>query len=162
MRHKTRASNSIFRPTKEQRSEWMSRVRGRGNKATELALIALLRRKGITGWRRNSTVFGRPDFIFPDVRLAVFVDGCFWHGCPLHGSKPSTNVEFWDRKLVRNRARDQQVNRELRARGWRIIRIWQHELSRTNEQKCVSRLRSALLRAERVRAAGCSRVGTEG
>ncbi len=63
--------------TKAKRSEVMSRIRGRGNKATELALAKLLRRHRITGWRRNQAVFGKPDFIFPKLKLAVFVDGCF-------------------------------------------------------------------------------------
>ena len=73
--------------TKAKRSEVMSRIRGRGNKDTELALAKLLRRHRITGWRRNQPVFGKPDFVFPKLKLAVFVDGCFWHGCPKHASK---------------------------------------------------------------------------
>jgi len=72
---------------------------------------------------------GKPDFVFPDQRLAVFVDGCFWHGCPLHGTNPATNREFWSEKITRNRQRDREVNRALRALGWRILRIWEHELT---------------------------------
>lgn len=75
--------------TKTKRSEVMSRIRGRGNKETELALIRLLRRQGITGWRRYQAVFGEPDLVFPKVKLAVFVDGGCWHGCAKHGSQPA-------------------------------------------------------------------------
>ncbi|MEP6889457.1 MAG: hypothetical protein ABI955_02025 [Nitrospirota bacterium] len=80
--------------TKSKRSEIMSRVRGKGNKATEIVLVALLRRNHISGWRRRIKVFGNPDFFFRKHRLAVFVDGCFWHGCPRHGTLPATNRVF--------------------------------------------------------------------
>jgi DNA mismatch endonuclease (patch repair protein) len=73
-------------------------------------------------------MYGRPDFIFPAARLAIFVDGCFWHGCPIHGALPRTNRAFWRDKLARNKARDQQVNRALRRLGWKTMRLWQHEL----------------------------------
>jgi DNA mismatch endonuclease (patch repair protein) len=116
----------VFTP--EKRSQIMSRVKGRGNRATELRLIAIFREHGIRGWRRNQIMFGKPDFVFPDSRLAVFVDGCFWHGCPLHGTIPKSNRVFWRAKLVRNRSRDLVVNRELRKLGWKILRLWQHEL----------------------------------
>lgn len=114
--------------TTRERSAIMSRVRSSGNKATELRLIGIFRMYGIKGWRRNIAIFGSPDFVFPQSRLVVFVDGCFWHGCPLHGSVPSSNREFWRKKLERNKARDRMVSGTLRRLGWRIIRIWQHEL----------------------------------
>jgi DNA mismatch endonuclease, patch repair protein len=117
--------------TRKKRSEIMSRVKGRGNKLTELRLIKLFRDHGFIGWRRNAAVFGRPDFVFPKQHVAVFVDGCFWHGCPLHGSVPSSNREFWSLKLERNKKRDRLVMRELKKRGWKPVRIWQHELRRT-------------------------------
>jgi|SRR5580692_6209246 DNA mismatch endonuclease (patch repair protein) len=110
------------------RSEIMSRVRSRGNKATELRLIEVFRSHAITGWRRNRKLFGSPDFVFPAERLAVFVDGCFWHGCPVHGSIPASNRPFWQTKLHRNLERDKLVCRELQKSGWRVLRIWQHEL----------------------------------
>src|SRR5437588_375150 len=92
--------------TKAKRSELMSRVRGRGNKATELAMVAVLRRQGITGWCRHVPLFGNPDFAFPKHRLALFVDGCFWHGCPKHATIPASNRVFWKKKFARNRIRD--------------------------------------------------------
>ena len=133
--------------TKSKRSEVMSRIRGRGNKNTEVALAKLLRANGITGWRRHQPVFGKPDFIFREVRLAVFVDGCFWHGCPRHASIPKSNGAFWRRKLAANKARDRLVTRTLRARGWHVLRIWEHELARKNEARLMRRVRDALVQA---------------
>ncbi len=74
----------------------------------------------------------KPDFVFPKLRLAVFVDGCFWHGCPSHATWPKQNAAFWRKKILGNRARDRRVNRELCALGWRVVRVWEHELARNN------------------------------
>lgn len=128
----------------QKRSEIMSRVTSSENRATELRLIRIFRTHRITGWRRKLSLFGRPDFVFPKSRLVVFVDGCFWHGCPRHGSIPATNSQFWQQKLERNKARDRLVNGRLRALGWRIVRIWQHDL--TKPTKVVSRISRRLLR----------------
>jgi DNA mismatch endonuclease, patch repair protein len=114
--------------TKRKRSEIMGRVRDRGNRSTELRFIDILRAARITGWRRRAPLFGRPDFVFPEARLAVFIDGCFWHSCPTHGTIPETNRDFWSAKLRRNTVRDLRVGRHLRRLGWRTLRIWQHEL----------------------------------
>lgn len=129
--------------TKAKRSEVMSRIRGSGNKATELALAKLFRQNRIAGWRRHQKVFGRPDFAFREKRLAVFVDGCFWHGCPRHCKIPAGNRAFWEKKLSANRERDRHVNRELRKLGWRVIRIWEHDLARRADT-CIGKIRSAL------------------
>jgi len=115
--------------TKAKRSEVMSRIRSRGNRDTELRLIALMREHGITGWRRNAPIFGKPDFIFRAAKLAVFVDGCFWHGCPKHGTMPAGNRAFWKAKLSGNVERDWQVTRRLRQAGWKVLRIWEHDLA---------------------------------
>jgi len=122
----------------------MSRVRGRGNRLTEMALISLFRKAGIVGWRRNQPLFGKPDFVFRRQRLAVFADGCFWHGCPLHATTPAANRAFWRKKLARNKARDRLVTRALRRAGWRVLRIWEHELTRRSEARLVSRILRAL------------------
>lgn len=129
--------------TKAKRSAVMSRIRGRGNKATELALMQLLRHHGITGWRRHQNVFGKPDFLFRRERLTLFVDGCFWHGCPRHCKIPAGNRVFWEKKFAANKARDRRVNRELRKLGWRVIRIWEHALARRAD-KCIRKIQSAL------------------
>jgi DNA mismatch endonuclease (patch repair protein) len=156
--------------TKAKRSEVMSRIRGRGNKATELALARLLRVNQISGWRRHvlvrATVDGsklrvdrrerrgpshqpstinhqlavRPDFVFLKQRMAIFVDGCFWHGCPEHGTKPKHNRAFWRQKLAANRRRDELVNRTLRKAGWRVVRFWEHALRRANRKRLLARL----------------------
>lgn len=129
--------------TTQKRSEIMSHVRSRGGKATELAMVSLLRRHGITGWRRGARIFGNPDFVFPKHQIALFVDGCFWHGCPRHASQPATHRIFWKQKLTRNRARDRLVTRRLKKQGWIVVRVWQHDLRR-NKPLCVNRILSAL------------------
>ncbi len=130
--------------TKAKRSEVMSRIRGRGNKDTEVALAKLLRANGISGWRRNQSVFGKPDFTFRQARLALFVAGCFWHGCSKHATQPKNNRAFWQRKLAVNKARDRVVNRTLRAQGWRVVRIWECELAKKNEMRMLRRIQRAL------------------
>jgi DNA mismatch endonuclease (patch repair protein) len=125
------------------RSQLMSRIRSRGNKKTEIALIRLLRARRITGWRRHQPLPGRPDFLFRREHVAVFVDGCFWHGCPVCYRRPSSNQAFWDQKLKTNRARDRRVTSELRATGWTVLRIWEHQLTKGGDA-CIRRLLSAL------------------
>jgi DNA mismatch endonuclease, patch repair protein len=129
--------------TKTKRSEVMSRIRGRGNKETELALAKMLRKGGVVGWRRNQRIFGKPDFVFREARLIVFVDGCFWHACPKHSNMPVNNRPFWKRKMAANQRRDRQVNRMLRKSGWRVIRIWEHDLPKRGAA-CVGRIKVAL------------------
>ena len=122
--------------TSEQRRRVMSSVLPRGNRSTELALMKLLRELHIMGWRRHCDLPGHPDFAFRRQRVAVFVDGCFWHGCARCYTRPSTNPRFWALKLKANRARDRRQSRELRAQGWTVVRIWEHELVRpTNAQR---------------------------
>ena len=129
--------------TKPQRSILMSSIKGKGNKDTELALITLFRRYRITGWRRHLKVFGTPDFAFREKRIAVFVDGCFWHGCPKCYRRPKSNRKFWDAKIARNRGRDRQVSRELRRLGWRVVRIWEHDLAKRGGA-CIRKIQTAL------------------
>ena len=69
----------------------------------------------------------RADLLFRRARVAVFVDGCFWHACPRHGTLPKANRTFWEAKLARNRSRDRDTDRRLRAKGWRVVRVWEHE-----------------------------------
>lgn len=130
---------------KSKRSEIMSRIRSRGNQATEMAMVGLLKRHRITGWRRHRPMFGNPDFVFSKEKLAVFVDGCFWHGCPKHAKLPSANGTFWKEKLSRNKIRDRLVSRILRNRGWSVMRVWQHDLARSTELKTVARISRKLL-----------------
>lgn len=144
----------IFSPSK--RSEVMSRIKGKGNLSTEMRLVRLFREHGITGWRRHIQIrmgkFGRrnaatlrpprsssrtrsvkPDFVFRKERVVVFVDGCFWHGCPRCYVKPKQNAKFWREKIGGNQARDRRVARRLRALGWRVCRIWECRLKQQPE-----------------------------
>jgi DNA mismatch endonuclease (patch repair protein) len=123
----------------------MSRVRGSGNKTTELKMVVLLRAAKIRGWRRNSRLYGRPDFIFLKHQLAVFIDGCFWHRCPKNCKPPPDKNSFWTQKLEHNRLRDSRTNRVLRRKGWQVVRIWEHEL--TAGVKCLRPITRALGRA---------------
>jgi DNA mismatch endonuclease (patch repair protein) len=116
--------------SRQKRSEVMSRIRASGNRDTEIRLIKIFRAAHIVGWRRNAKLFGKPDFIFPKQRVAVFVDGCFWHrhpGCKF-AYTPKSRVEFWLRKFDNNIARDKIVTRTLRRAGWKIVRIWECDL----------------------------------
>lgn len=122
------------------RSEVMSRIRSRGNKDTELRMIKVFRKAGVKGWRRNQKLIGSPDFIFRASGVAVFVDGCFWHGCPQCYRRPSSNREYWDAKVAQNRQRDRAVTRSLRKLGWRVLRIWEHELVSRSEARCLRRI----------------------
>src|SRR5437773_10394220 len=125
---------------KHERSRIMSRVRSRGNKNTEVALATIFRKHAITGWRRGARIFGSPDFVFPKSRVAIFVDGCFWHSCPKHRSMPESNRKFWSQKLRRNKIRDRLVNKTLRADGWQVVRVWQPALSRRNRAALLKRI----------------------
>ena len=105
--------------------------RPRGLKTTELALRARLIASGIRGWYMHSEELpGEPDFVFNKERLAIFVDGCFWHGCTKHRGIPETNSDFWRLKIRRNQQRDKKVTSELRKNGWSVLRFWEHDLSK--------------------------------
>ena len=128
----------------EKRSEIMRAVKGRGNKDTELVLVRLLRQNKITGWRRGQPIFGKPDFIFPKHKLAIFVDGCFWHGCSEHCRMPKGNRAYWKRKIASNKVRDRLVTRTLRAQGWQVLRIWEHELNHKSGIRLSQHIQNAL------------------
>jgi DNA mismatch endonuclease (patch repair protein) len=132
--------------TKTKRSEVMSRIRSSGNRDTELRIISIFRRNGITGWRRNARVFGKPDFAFPKKKLAVFVDGCFWHRHPRcrFAYTPKSRREFWLPKFASNVARDKLVMRTLKRSGWRIVRIWECQLTARHSSRAAMRVRRAL------------------
>lgn len=130
------------------RARIMSAVRGRRNRTTELTLRMLLVRDGVRGWILHAdSVPGHPDFYFTRRRLAVFVDGCFWHGCPMCGHVPKTRAPFWRAKIQRNSERDREITNRLRRAGIRVLRIWEHELRR-RPQAVVVRVTAALRRAQ--------------
>jgi DNA mismatch endonuclease, patch repair protein len=139
----------------ERRSALMGRIRGAGNESTEVALAKILRHAGLSGWRRQqhigwalSSLSPRlrasqqmhrfratvaPDFVFRQQRIALFVDGCFWHSYPKHRTMPSSNVDFWQLKFSRNHARDRFVNVVLCHLGWTVLRVWEHELEQPDK-----------------------------
>jgi DNA mismatch endonuclease (patch repair protein) len=118
-----------------ERSQIMRAVKSKGNKSTEARLIRLFKEHGITGWRRNANLPGHPDFVFPKAKVAVFADGCFWHGHGCRNVTPADHAEYWRKKIERNMARDKRVTRELKQQGWIVIRIWECEIKRGEMRK---------------------------
>lgn len=110
----------------------MRRVKSQNNKSTELRLIDIFKQSGIVGWRRNYLVKGRPDFVFPKKKIAVFVDGCFWHGHDCRNTRPADHQEYWEKKRERNMKRDREITALFEARGWTVLRIWECELKKKN------------------------------
>jgi DNA mismatch endonuclease (patch repair protein) len=113
--------------SKEKRSALMSRIRGKNTKP-EVALRSALHRMGLR-FRIHYDLPGRPDIVFVKAKVAIFVDGCFWHGCRWHGVMPKGNRQFWAEKIGANKARDRRSSRKLRQQSWRVIRIWEHSIT---------------------------------
>jgi len=129
--------------SRSERSRIMSLIRSRGNAATELRLIKLFRASRISGWRRNQNLAGKPDFVFRAKRVVIFVDGCFWHGCPRCYHRPKSHQKYWDAKVAANIQRDRRNRQRLRRQGWRVLRIWEHELV-TSPANCVKKIQRKL------------------
>ena len=129
--------------TPQQRSAQMAKVRARKNRSTEMRVAAYLIRQGVCGWKRHSRdVPGCPDFCFIRERVAVFVDGCFWHGCPrCRRNVPHSRRDFWRSKIESNRRRDRKVKRMLQEQGYGVFRIWEHSLC---DDRWLKRLRTVL------------------
>jgi len=125
---------------KETRSKVMSKISSKRNKSTEMKLISIFNLYDIRGWRRDYPVKGRPDFVFLSKKVAIFVDGCFWHGHDCRNTRPKDNAEFWQKKRERNIARDNQVNTMFENRGWTVIRIWECELKKNELPEKLSKL----------------------
>lgn len=115
---------------------WRMRRIGRRDTAPERVLKAALRREGMR-YRSQSLVAGvRTDVILPNLKVAVFIHGCFWHGCPAHYSGPTRHRRFWARKIDSNRRRDRRQAVQLRRAGWAVATVWEHDLSRPDSPKC--------------------------
>lgn len=142
-------SMSCIQPSSPEASRRMVKVRQKGTGA-EVALRRELYRRGLR-YRIDYVVLKRPrrvaDVAFPGLKIAIFVDGCFWHGCPKHGTWPKQNAEFWRNKIETNRSRDKDTNVRLEAIGWKAVRVWEHE-SPVMATKTISRL-VAKAKAER-------------
>ncbi len=130
----------------EDRKKTMQAVKGKGTRL-ERRLFAILAGMRVKGWRKNARdVVGKPDVVFSHEQLAIFIDGCFWHGCPVCNRKlPETNREYWLRKITRNVELARIHNQKLVDEGWTVIRIWEHEVKdREAMQKIKSAVRQAL------------------
>ena len=124
----------------KKRSDIMSKVRSKNNKSTELKIIQIFIINNIKGWRRNYPVKGHPDFVFLDKKIAIFVDGCFWHGHDCRNTRPSDNAEYWNKKRERNMKHDKEVTALFEQRGWTVIRIWECELKKKNRKDLLNKL----------------------
>lgn len=129
----------------KKRSEVMRRVRSSNNKSTELKLIELFKQHGIKGWRRHYPVKGHPDFVFQKEKVAVFVDGCFWHGHDCRNTRPVNNQDYWQKKRKQNIKHDQEVTALFKSRGWTVLRIWECELKKKNIENTVEKIKQALV-----------------
>lgn len=138
--------------TPSQRSFAMGQIRSKGNESTEVRLVRVLRDAKLKGWRRHAKIAGRPDFVFPRLRLAIFVDGCFWHGCPECYRTPKSNVEYWEKKITRNVGRDRRTTRALKRAGWKVLRMWEHSL--VAPEGVVRRIKRMVAQTGGVRGAG--------
>ncbi len=133
-----------FEPPSRARSDNMRAIRGRGNRTTEWRLRAMLVRAGVRGWiMKSPKEIGSPDFVFPRAKVVVFVDGCFWHGCPRCGHIPKTNRAYWIAKIAQNRSRDRRLRHAARACAYKTVGIWECELKR-RPAVCLSRIRRAV------------------
>ncbi len=130
--------------SKEQRSEIMRSVKSKNTKSTELKMVKLFKDNKITGWRRTYPVKGHPDFVFLEKRVAIFVDGCFWHGHDCRNTRPSSNEEYWQKKRERNAQHDKEITELFEKRGWTVLRIWECELKKKNQEETLRRIRSVL------------------
>ncbi len=133
---------------KKARSRIMRAVKSKNPKSTELALIKLFKENHITGWRHNYNVKGHPDFVFLKKRIAIFVDGCFWHGHDCRNTRPADNAEYWAKKRTRNMQHDKEITQLFERRGWTVIRIWECELRKKNIAQTLQRIMTALEKAD--------------
>ena len=120
--------------SKEKRSQVMKAVKSKNTKTTEVKMLQIFKELGIKGWRRTYPLIGKPDFVFPKKRIAVFVDGCFWHGHDCRNVTPSANADFWNAKRLYNKEHDRLVVETLQQKNRTVIRIWECELKKKNSE----------------------------
>lgn len=124
--------------TPEQRRKTMQRIRSTGTKAERIVMSELEKRNlDFIGYAK--TIIGKPDIVFPEEKVAVFIDSDFWHANPMRFIKPKTNVEYWEKKIERNKKRDHEVNRQLKKEGWAVVRIWEYDIKH-NSDRCVDKI----------------------
>ncbi|RHW35907.1 very short patch repair endonuclease [Lysinibacillus yapensis] len=114
--------------SKEQRSKIMKSIRSQSQ--LENSITKELWRRGYRFRKNTKSMFGKPDISIQKYKIVIFIDSCFWHVCPLHSNKPKSNLEYWEKKLLRNQQRDIEVNEYYLSRGWYVKRIWEHEIKK--------------------------------
>jgi DNA mismatch endonuclease (patch repair protein) len=140
---KTTLPGGQFSNVPKARSKAMAAVKGKHNRTTEIQFRMALVRAGITGWLTHTNLPGKPDVYFPKAKIAVFLDGCFWHGCGRCGHVPKTNSLFWATKFERNQDKDRRNSRLLRKQGISVIRAWEHALKKPDQlQRILSRIQA--------------------
>lgn len=128
--------------SRKKRSEIMSRVKSRDSKI-EISFRRELWKRGFRYRKNSGKYFGKPDIVLPKYRTAIFIDSCFWHGCKKHGSIPAVRRNFWVGKIARNIARDKEVSRYYKKQGWKIFRVWEHEI-KDDGDKALQKIKSSL------------------
>jgi DNA mismatch endonuclease, patch repair protein len=113
--------------SKEQRSKNMKAIRSKGTTLEQKVTVELWKR-GFRFRKNVKKLLGKPDIAIQKDKVVIFLDSCFWHSCPIHGNMPSSNVEYWEKKLKRNIERDIEVTEHYKNMGWNILRIWEHEV----------------------------------
>ena len=133
--------------TPEDRKKTMRAVKGKGTKL-EQRFFSTLAGMRISGWKKNvSEIIGKPDVVFPNQKIAIFIDGCFWHGCPICQRKlPKTNRKYWKQKIKRNISQAKSVNKELLQNDWKVFRIWEHEMK---DPRAMIKIKQSLIEALR-------------
>ena len=122
----------------------MKAIKSKNTKTTELKMIQIFKELKISGWRRTHPLIGKPDFVFPKKRVAVFVDGCFWHGHDCRNVTPKDNSDFWSKKRAYNKSHDEEITKLLAEKGWKVVRIWECELKNKNRAKLVKKIEEIL------------------
>jgi len=115
--------------SKRKRSEIMSRIRNKETKI-EIQFRKELWKAGLRYRKNASGYLGKPDVLLKKYKTVIFVDSCFWHGCKRHGTMPKTRKKYWEAKIKRNKERDKEVSKYYKKLGWKVIRIWEHELKK--------------------------------
>ena len=148
-------------PSSEAARNRMKAARQRDT-AAEMAMRSALHRRGLR-YRIDVSplrgIQGRADVVFRSVKVAVFVDGCFWHGCPIHGTWPKANAEFWRKKIERNKERDADTDRRLREASWAVIRVWEHEDPEEAAEKISQTVRERRANDDLLAAGACAGGG---
>ncbi len=129
-----------FEGVSAQRTKHMRSIRSKGNRSTERRLRAYLIQAKVRGWTVHpKDIPGTPEFVFRAERLAVFTDGCFWHGCPRCGKSPRANSSYWSKKIQLNLERDRRDEAAMTAIGFRVVRLWEHEI-KESPADCIGRI----------------------